>query len=78
MENKIKLTLKKDLKLSQIYVTGDNKHFNILAIDEIFKDMSNVKRHQMIYKSLKKYISENIIHAISIRTYTKSEWELNK
>lgn len=78
MEKKIKLILQKKLQLNKIYVNGEEKHFTILVIDTIFEGMNYVDRHKMIYKPLKKYIIDNTIHAVSIKTYTPLEWEKNK
>lgn len=76
--NEIKLVLKKSLNSEQIYITGDDeKHLQIIVVSKLFENMNNVTRHQTVYHPLTKYISNNIIHAISIKTYTPSEWIVN-
>ncbi|XRX42780.1 MAG: BolA family protein [Buchnera aphidicola (Eriosoma harunire)] len=72
--NTIKSILIKSIDLKNIYVTGDNNHIEIIAIGDIFLNMSKVKRQQTIYLPLMQYFSNQLIHAISIKTYTTTEW----
>ncbi|QIE02086.1 BolA/IbaG family iron-sulfur metabolism protein [Buchnera aphidicola] len=76
MDNEsIKLLLINKLNLTKIYVTGDNNHINIIAIGDIFKNISSVKRQQIVYEPLINIITEKYIHAVSITAYTNDEWE---
>ena len=75
---KIESLLNKKINLEKIYVTGDNNHIKIIAVGDIFKDINEVKRQQIIYSPLLDIITEKKIHALSITTYTKKEWEKNK
>tara|TARA_B100001250_G_C19285723_1_gene565247 strand:- start:235 stop:477 length:243 start_codon:yes stop_codon:yes gene_type:complete len=52
--------------------TGTGDHFSVLVISNEFKNMSLVNRHQLIYKSLNKYITKEI-HALQIKAYTEEE-----
>lgn len=67
----------KELNLTQAYITGDNNHIKIIAIGNIFKEMSQVKRQQIVYKPLINMITEKNLHAISIISYTDEEWDKN-
>ncbi|SQI43267.1 transcriptional regulator BolA [Leminorella richardii] len=62
------------LSLQDVLVTGDGSHFQVIAIGEIFAGMSRVKQQQTIYAPLMEYISDNRIHALSIKVYTPAEW----
>lgn len=73
----IKLILSEHLKTKKIFIDGDDNHFNIIVVSQLFENLSNVKRHQMVYAPLMKYISNNDIHAISIKAYSLSEWTEN-
>ena len=42
---------------------NSESHFKIILASDCFKDVSNVKRHQLIYKSLENVM--NKIHAVS-------------
>ncbi|QCI25587.1 BolA family transcriptional regulator [Buchnera aphidicola (Sitobion avenae)] len=76
MDNQnIKSLLVNRLNLEKAFVTGDTNHIKIIAIGNIFKGITQVKRQQIVYKPLINMISEKQIHAVSIVTYTPQEWE---
>ena len=54
---------------------NSESHFKIILASECFKDVSNVKRHQLIYKSLENVM--NKIHALSIYAFDLDEIENN-
>lgn len=66
--------LKKRLALDKIFIKGIEKNIEIIAIGDIFINLNSLKRQQLIYKVLLSYFEKNIIHAISIKTYSIKEW----
>lgn len=76
MDNQdIKSLLVNTLNLEKAHVTGDSNHLKIIAIGNIFKSVSQVKRQQMVYTPLINMITQKHIHAVSIISYTPEEWE---
>ncbi|MGP1924782.1 MAG: BolA family iron metabolism protein IbaG [Arsenophonus sp. NEOnobi-MAG3] len=73
--NEIKQLLIKQLKLDEVIVNGDSSHFQIIVVGEMFNGMSRVKQQQVIYALLMEYITNNQIHALSIKAYTPAEWQ---
>ncbi|CRK86044.1 Uncharacterized protein YrbA [Candidatus Providencia siddallii] len=73
--NEIKQILIEKLSLSQVFVTCENNYFKIIAIDDLFEGMTDVKRQQTVFSPLLEYINNNEIHAISIKTYTIEQWK---
>ncbi|MCX8573983.1 MULTISPECIES: BolA family protein [unclassified Gilliamella] len=68
--------LKSSLDLEEVHVmTNDGSHFQVIAIGELFADLSRVKKQQAIYAPLAEFINDNRIHALSIKTYTPTEWQ---
>lgn len=68
--------LKSSLDLEEVHVmTNDGSHFQVIAIGELFADLSRVKKQQVIYAPLAEFINDNRIHALSIKTYTPTEWQ---
>jgi len=66
--------LKKNLIDSIIEVKSpDNTHFEALIVSDQFIDKTRLKRHQIIYECLGDAVGAEI-HALSIRAYTKEEW----
>ncbi|UAJ64892.1 BolA/IbaG family iron-sulfur metabolism protein [Candidatus Schneideria nysicola] len=74
-EHEIVEILKKNLDLDQIFVKGDGNHFQIVAISNIFRNMSYVEKQQVIYSLLMEFIINKQIHAVSIKTLTPDEWK---
>lgn len=52
----------------------DNTHFEALVVSDSFKDQSRLARHQLVYGCLGELMG-NEIHAMSIRAYTREEWQ---
>ncbi|CUX97028.1 BolA family protein [Candidatus Hoaglandella endobia] len=70
----IKEVLIKALALDEAHVSGDDNHVQVIAISAKFAGMSRIQRQQLIYSPLIEYISDNRIHALSIKAYTPDEW----
>ncbi|WP_157990054.1 BolA family protein [Candidatus Erwinia haradaeae] len=66
--------LLEQLPLQEVHISGNSNHLQIIAIGEIFFGLSRVKQQQIIYSSVASYITENHIHAVSIKVYTPEEW----
>ena len=49
---------------------GDNNHYSAKIRSKIFKGMSKVEQHKLVYKSLKGKMG-NELHALSITTEEK-------
>ena len=77
MENhEIQTVLMNALPLQEVHVSsGDGSHFQVIAVGEMFGEMSRVKKQQAVYGPLMEFIADNRIHAVSIKTFTPQEWE---
>ena len=71
----IEAILRDQLNLDEVYVKGENAHFNVVAVSDDFASMTKVKQQQLIYAPLMHYISTNEIHALSIKTFTVEKWK---
>ncbi|CNJ67404.1 BolA family iron metabolism protein IbaG [Yersinia aldovae] len=76
--NEIKDVLMNALALQEVHVTGEGSHFQVIAVGELFADMSRVKQQQAVYAPLMEYIADNRIHALSIKAYTPQEWQRDR
>ncbi|AWH88400.1 BolA family iron metabolism protein IbaG [Limnobaculum parvum] len=76
--NEIRQILLDALNLQDVRVTGDGSHFQVIAIGDMFDGMSRVKQQQAVYAPLMEYISDNRIHALSIKVYTPTEWDRDR
>lgn len=73
-ENEIKDILLKKLFLEKIYVVLCDGHYQIIAVDPMFSNISVLDAHKIIYAPLAEYISNNCIHSVSIKVFHPKEW----
>lgn len=69
--NNVKQTLIntfKDAKIELLDETGDGNHLSLQIISDVFKNMTKIQRHKLIYKTLHEHMS--YIHALSIKAET--------
>lgn len=53
--------------------TRDEVHFEALIISEVFRDLSRLKRQQLVYAALGTALTDGHIHAISLKTLSPEE-----
>ncbi|MDP8100559.1 BolA family protein [Phocoenobacter atlanticus] len=70
--------LNEALELDEIHVQGDGSHFGVIAVSDSFASLSKVKQQQMIYAPLTELFTTNVIHALTIKTFTKEQWKREK
>lgn len=58
---------------THLQVEGDGRHFQALIVSDLFEGLSQVKRHQAVYKALGARMHSDI-HALSIRAMTLGEY----
>lgn len=71
----IKTLLAQAVELDEIHVKGENGHFQVIAVAEMFDGMSRVKKQQTIYGPLADVIESGAVHAVSIKTFTPAQWQ---
>ena len=64
------LNLIPDAEIDIKDLMGDNNHYSAVIKSEVFKGMSKIEQHKLIYKSLKGKMG-NELHAFSITTLEK-------
>jgi len=74
----IKAKLEQALTLDVCIVKGEGGTFQVIAVSEMFIDMSRVKKQQAIYVHLADDIATNAIHALTIKALTPDEWQKQK
>lgn len=58
-----------------VQVKGDGYHYQLTVVSNAFCDKSKLARQQWVYTKLKDYITTGSLHALSMQTWTKDEWE---
>ncbi len=65
-----------DAQVEVIDTTVAKDHFSAVVVSEDFIGKSMVQQHQMVYKTLGKYLT-NEIHALQLKTITPEQWKEN-
>ena len=66
------------LNLTEVKVKSEGTHYQVIAIDDTFENMSRVKKQQLVYAPLSELIADGTIHAVSIKTFTTTQWQREK
>ncbi len=74
----IKSLLEQALELEEVHVTSEGTHFKIVAVGECFDGMSRIKQQQAIYGPLMDRVTSGELHAITIKTFTPTQWKREK
>lgn len=74
LEDKIYEQVAKNLACSYLDVSGDGRHFELIAVSDEFVGRSRVERHRMINQALGEMFVQEL-HALSMKLYTVNEWE---
>lgn len=53
---------------------GENSHFKLTLVSEVFAGLRPVQRHQKVYGVLGDEL-ESGVHALAIHAYTPEEWQ---
>ena len=49
-----------------------------MAVADMFADLSRVKRQQVVFAALAGPIKDGSIHAVTVKTFTKEQWQRDK
>ena len=77
IEKKIQKKLETNLKNAKIFIqdmTGNNDHFNLVAISDSFENLSLIEQHRLIYSLLDGMVTKEI-HALQLKTLTWAQWK---
>jgi acid stress-induced BolA-like protein IbaG/YrbA len=74
----IRLNIAQGMATEHLSVVGDGRHFEAIVVSEEFAGKSRVQRHQHVFKVLGDRMRDEMIHALSIKTYTPQEWQNQK
>lgn len=70
----IQALLQDSIEGSQVEVSVDGSHVNVVVVSPVFEGLSPVKKQQLVYKVLSEQIASGVIHAVNMKTYTPEQW----
>ena len=74
----IEQILRDALGLEEVHASSDGSHYKVIAVGECFDCMSRVKHQQAIYAPLTAHIASGELHALTIKTFTPTQWKREK
>ncbi len=70
--------LKQSPEVLHAAVSGDGYHYQLLLVSDLFVDKSRIERQKWVYAKLKEHITTGSLHALTMKTLTKDEWEKDR
>ncbi len=70
---KVQNLIEAGLPDAQVTVSGDEGKFEAVVISAAFEGLNAVKRHQLVYSTVRAQIADGSLHALSIRSFTPNE-----
>ena len=55
-------------------VTADGSKYTAIVVSDEFEGKTMVAEQKMVYALLNEHIQSGVIHALTIKAYTRSEW----
>jgi acid stress-induced BolA-like protein IbaG/YrbA len=71
--NHIRKLIEEGMQCDHVEVSGDGRHFEAVIVSPLFRGLTKVRQHQLVYAALGERMREDI-HALSMRTLTPEEW----
>ncbi len=73
--DELKRLIEEGLAGAEVRVSGDGRHFDAVVISDSFSGKSMLEQHRMVYAALGDRFDTDSVHALSIKTYTRKDWE---
>ena len=74
----IKERIEQALPGADVRVVGAGCDLRITVICDTFESVLPVKRQQMVYSGLSEWIASGHLHAVTMDTFTQTEWAANR
>lgn len=78
VEDLVSKLINEALELDELHVKFDGSQCQINAVSDMFDDLSRVKRQQAVLKPLADIIKDGTVHAITVKTFNKAQWQRDK
>jgi len=62
------------LSCEHLEVTGDGRHWFATLVSAEFDGKRAIARHQLVYATLGNRMQSDEVHALSMKTFTPTEW----
>ena len=65
------------LPCDHLELTGDGRHWYATIVSSAFEGQRLIQRHQQVYATLGGRMQTDEVHALSMKTFTPTEWAVN-
>ena len=72
--DQIKTMIASALPCEHLELEGDGRHWYATVVSSSFEGKRAIQRHQQVYATLGDKMKTDEVHALSMKTYTPSEW----
>ena len=73
--DEIRALIEAGLNCDHVSVSGDGRHFEATIVSDDFADKRTLARHRMVYGTLGDRFDTEVLHALSLKTYTVQQWQ---
>ena len=72
--DQLKTIIAAGMACDHLDLEGDGRHWYATIVSAAFEGKRPIARHQMVYATLGAKIYNDEVHALSMKTYTPTEW----
>ena len=72
--DQLETIIAQQLPCQHLSVEGDGRHWYATIVSDLFEGLRLIQRHQKVYATLGQKMQTDEVHALSMKTYTPSEW----
>lgn len=72
--SEVKQIIEAGIPGSEATVTADGNKYTAIVVSDEFEGKTMLAEQKMVYALLNEHIQSGVIHAVTIKAYTKSEW----
>ena len=72
--DQLETIIAQQLPCQHLSVEGDGRHWYATIVSTQFEGLRLIQRHQKVYATLGEKMHTDEVHALSMKTYTPSEW----
>lgn len=73
--DQIQHLIAQNMQCSHLHVEGDGRHWYATVVSTEFEGKRAIARHQMVYATLGGKMQTDEVHALSMKTFTPTEWQ---
>jgi acid stress-induced BolA-like protein IbaG/YrbA len=63
------------LPCEHVHIEGDGRHWFGTIVSAQFEGLRLIQRHQLVYGTLGAKMANDEVHALSMKTFTPTEWK---